>query len=88
VNVVGTRGRAQPEGRARNLGASSASRAQPQASTADRRPSTTRGSNKTNECIDCGGCVPECPVEAIYDETQLPENKTDWTAINRRDRNA
>jgi ferredoxin len=35
-----------------------------------------------NECIDCGACVPECPVEAIYDEAQLPEDKTDWTAIN------
>jgi ferredoxin len=34
------------------------------------------------ECIDCGACVPECPVEAIYDETQVPENQKHWTAIN------
>jgi len=20
-----------------------------------------------DECIDCGACIPECPVEAIYD---------------------
>ena len=20
-----------------------------------------------DECIDCGACLPECPVEAIYD---------------------
>ena len=35
-----------------------------------------------NECIDCGACVPECPVEAIYDETQLPDDKGEWTKIN------
>lgn len=35
------------------------------------------------ECIDCGACVPECPVEAIYDETQLPEEMESWTEINR-----
>lgn len=34
------------------------------------------------ECIDCGACVPECPVEAIYDETQLPDDKKDWIEIN------
>ncbi len=34
------------------------------------------------ECIDCGACVPECPVEAIYDEAQLPENLRDWVKIN------
>ena len=35
-----------------------------------------------NECIDCGACVPECPVEAIFDETQLPDGKQDWIKIN------
>lgn len=35
-----------------------------------------------NECIDCGACVPECPVEAIYDETQLPDDKKEWTQLN------
>lgn len=34
------------------------------------------------ECIDCGACVPECPVEAIYDENQLPDNLQEWVAIN------
>ena len=24
------------------------------------------------ECIDCGACEPVCPVEAIYDEFDLP----------------
>ena len=37
-----------------------------------------------DECIDCGACVPECPVEAIYDETQAPENLKDWVEINRQ----
>ena len=36
-----------------------------------------------DECIDCGACVPECPVEAIYDESQLPENLTEWVEVNR-----
>jgi len=34
------------------------------------------------ECIDCGACVPECPVEAIYDESQLPDDKQSWTKVN------
>lgn len=34
------------------------------------------------ECIDCGACVPECPVEAIYDEAQLPEEKLEWLQLN------
>lgn len=36
-----------------------------------------------DECIDCGACVPECPVEAIYDETELPEELQAWTEINK-----
>jgi NAD-dependent dihydropyrimidine dehydrogenase PreA subunit len=27
-----------------------------------------------DECIDCGACVPACPVEAIYYEDDLPES--------------
>ena len=34
------------------------------------------------ECIDCGACVPECPVEAIFDETQVPADQKHWTQIN------
>jgi ferredoxin len=34
------------------------------------------------ECIDCGACVPECPVEAIFDEAQLPDHLREWTQIN------
>jgi ferredoxin len=35
-----------------------------------------------NECIDCGACVPECPVEAIFDETQLADDKKQWIKTN------
>jgi ferredoxin len=35
-----------------------------------------------DECIDCGACVPECPVEAIYDEDELPEKWSEYTALN------
>lgn len=34
------------------------------------------------ECIDCGACVPECPVEAIYDEAQLPDDQQEWLKLN------
>ena len=34
------------------------------------------------ECIDCEACVPECPVEAIYHEDNLPEEWASYTALN------
>ena len=34
------------------------------------------------ECIDCEACVPECPVEAIFLEDNLPEEWADFTALN------
>lgn len=34
------------------------------------------------ECIDCGVCVPECPVDAIAADEDL-ENKDFWTELNR-----
>lgn len=37
-----------------------------------------------DECIDCGACVPECPVEAIYDEDELPEKWEKYKEINAR----
>jgi len=35
-----------------------------------------------DECIDCTLCVPECPVNAIYAEDDLPENQRHFTQIN------
>ena len=34
------------------------------------------------ECIDCTLCVPECPVNAIFAEDDLPEDQKKFTAIN------
>jgi len=36
------------------------------------------------ECIDCGACEPECPVEAIFPEDALPEKWNDFVKINYR----
>ena len=33
-------------------------------------------------CIDCGVCVPVCPVDAIVDEGALPARDERWLAIN------
>ena len=34
------------------------------------------------ECIDCTLCEPECPVEAIYPEDDLPATQQDFLALN------
>src|SRR5262249_17115836 len=34
------------------------------------------------ECIDCGACEPECPVEAIFPEDALPEKWEPFVKIN------
>lgn len=33
-------------------------------------------------CIDCQLCVPECPIQAIYAEDEVPEPYKEWTAKN------
>jgi ferredoxin len=33
-------------------------------------------------CIDCEACVPECPVEAIFHESNVPEEWKDFVALN------
>ena len=35
-----------------------------------------------DECIDCAVCVPECPVEAIYAEEDVPRDQLHMLAIN------
>ena len=35
-----------------------------------------------DECIDCNLCVPECPVEAIYAEDDLPAEQQQFLALN------
>ena len=36
-----------------------------------------------DECIDCALCEPECPVNAIYSEDELPEDQQEFIALNR-----
>ena len=35
-----------------------------------------------NDCIDCEACVPECPVEAIYSEDDVPDDQKGYIALN------
>jgi len=35
-----------------------------------------------DECIDCTLCEPECPVEAIFSEEELPPGQEEFTQIN------
>ena len=34
-----------------------------------------------DECIDCGACEPECPVEAIFPEDAVPDGWLDFVTI-------
>ncbi|MBT4836298.1 MAG: ferredoxin family protein [Methylococcales bacterium] len=34
------------------------------------------------ECIDCALCEPECPIEAIYSEDDLPEDQIEFLKLN------
>jgi len=34
------------------------------------------------ECIDCSLCEPECPVDAIYAEDDLPDEQSQFMALN------
>ena len=34
-------------------------------------------------CIDCQLCVPECPIQAIYEEDEVPETYQEWIEKNR-----
>jgi len=36
-----------------------------------------------DECIDCTLCVPECPVEAIFAEDDVPDAQREWIARNK-----
>jgi ferredoxin len=35
-----------------------------------------------DECIDCAVCIPECPVEAIRAEEDVPADQQKFIAIN------
>jgi ferredoxin len=36
-----------------------------------------------DECIDCCACVPECPVEAIFYQDDVPEKWKEYVDLNR-----
>lgn len=36
------------------------------------------------ECIDCAICEPECPVEAIFPDVDVPDEWKRYIEINRR----
>jgi ferredoxin len=33
-------------------------------------------------CIQCQACIPVCPVQAIYDEADLPPERSAWIVVN------
>lgn len=35
-----------------------------------------------DECIDCSLCIPECPVEAIYPDDEVPESQQAYIELN------
>jgi len=35
-----------------------------------------------DECIDCTLCEPECPVDAIYSEDELPKGQEQFLKLN------
>lgn len=35
-----------------------------------------------DECIDCALCEPECPVDAIYSEDELPGAESEFLFLN------
>ena len=35
-----------------------------------------------DECIDCAVCIPECPVNAIYAEEDVPKDQMHMIEIN------
>ena len=35
-----------------------------------------------DECIDCALCEPECPVDAIFSEDEIPEGQEEFMDLN------
>ena len=35
-----------------------------------------------DECVDCGACGPACPVEAIFYEDDVPDERSEYTQTN------
>ena len=37
-----------------------------------------------DECIDCGVCEPECPIDAIKPDTDESPDKDKWVELNKK----
>ncbi len=37
-----------------------------------------------DECIDCGLCEPECPINAIVAEDEMPADQSNFLELNER----
>ncbi|MCS6961983.1 MAG: ferredoxin family protein [Deltaproteobacteria bacterium] len=35
-----------------------------------------------DECINCGACVVECPVDAIFEDIEVPDTEKEFVEIN------
>jgi ferredoxin len=35
-----------------------------------------------DDCIDCGACIAACPVEAIFEESEVPDHLIEWIKKN------
>jgi len=35
-----------------------------------------------DDCIDCGACIPACPVSAIFVDNEVPEKWREYIKIN------
>jgi NAD-dependent dihydropyrimidine dehydrogenase PreA subunit len=38
-----------------------------------------------DECINCGACETECPVEAIYEDSEVPDALQKFVTLNERE---
>lgn len=38
-----------------------------------------------DQCINCGACETECPVEAIYEDSAVPDQYADFVGINEQE---
>jgi NAD-dependent dihydropyrimidine dehydrogenase PreA subunit len=37
-----------------------------------------------DECIDCGACEPECPVNAIFEASAVPPERQEFIELDKR----
>jgi ferredoxin len=37
-----------------------------------------------DECINCGACEPECPVEAIFEDSGVPQELDEFAQLNEK----